>query len=39
MGSVVIEVARTSGAKMQARLAAEHHKLVFLIRSLADTQP
>ncbi len=24
---------------MQARLAAEHGKLVFLIRSLADTQP
>jgi DNA processing protein len=24
---------------MQARLAAEHGKFVFLIRSLADTQP
>ncbi|PRH80742.1 DNA processing protein DprA [Streptomyces solincola] len=39
LGSVVIEASNTSGAKMQARLAAEHGKLVFLIRSLADTQP
>ncbi|MET9880976.1 DNA-processing protein DprA [Actinacidiphila glaucinigra] len=39
VGSVVIEASSTSGAKMQARLAAEHGKLVFLIRSLADTQP
>jgi DNA processing protein len=39
LGSVVIEASSTSGAKMQARLAAEHGKLVFLIRSLADTQP
>jgi DNA processing protein len=39
LGSVVIEASRTSGAKMQARLAAEHGRLVFLIRSLADTQP
>ncbi|MFG3064844.1 DNA-processing protein DprA [Streptomyces sp. NPDC048231] len=39
LGSVVIEASSTSGAKMQARLAAEHGKLVFLIRSLAETQP
>nr|WTB12082.1 DNA-protecting protein DprA [Streptomyces antimycoticus] len=39
LGSVVIEASSTSGAKMQARLAAEHGKHVFLIRSLADAQP
>ncbi|WP_078661409.1 DNA-processing protein DprA [Streptomyces sp. NRRL B-24484] len=39
MGSVVIEASSTSGAKMQARLAAEHGKLVFLLRSLADQEP
>ncbi|MEW1914801.1 DNA-processing protein DprA [Kitasatospora sp. NPDC085895] len=39
MGSVVIEASNTSGAKMQARLASEHGKLVFLLRSLTDTQP
>ncbi|PJE98132.1 DNA processing protein DprA [Streptomyces carminius] len=39
LGSVVIEASSTSGAKMQARLAAEHGKLVFLIKSLTDTQP
>jgi DNA processing protein len=39
LGSVVIEASSTSGAKMQARLAAEHGKLVFLIKSLADSQP
>lgn len=38
LGSVVIEASSTSGAKMQARLAAEHGKLVFLIRSLTDSQ-
>ncbi|MBY8889119.1 DNA-protecting protein DprA [Streptomyces sp. PTM05] len=38
LGSVVIEASHTSGAKMQARIAAEHGKLVFLIKSLADTQ-
>ncbi|MEV7003901.1 DNA-processing protein DprA [Streptomyces sp. NPDC093982] len=38
LGSVVIEASSTSGAKMQARLAAEHGKHAFLIRSLADTQ-
>lgn len=38
-GSVVIEAASTSGARMQARLALEHGKKVFLARSLVDTQP
>ena len=38
-GSVVIEASSTSGAKMQARIAAEHGKLVFLIKSLATSQP
>ncbi|WP_327359615.1 DNA-processing protein DprA [Streptomyces sp. NBC_01304] len=39
MGSVVIEASSTSGAKMQARIAAEHGKQVFLLRSLATAQP
>jgi DNA processing protein len=39
LGSVIVEASSTSGASMQARLAAEHGKLVFLIRSLAATQP
>lgn len=34
LGTVVVEASSTSGAKMQARLALEHGKLVFLIRSL-----
>ena len=38
-GTVVIEATSTSGAKMQARLALEHGKKVFLIRSLVTTQP
>jgi DNA processing protein len=33
-GTVVIEASATSGAKMQARLAIEHGKLVFLLHSL-----
>jgi DNA processing protein len=37
-GTVVIEASRTSGAKMQARIAAEHGKQVFLLRSLVATQ-
>lgn len=35
-GSVVIEASATSGAKMQARLALEHHRKVFLLRSLVE---
>jgi DNA processing protein len=36
-GTVVIEASSTSGAKMQARLAVEHGKLVFLIASLVTS--
>lgn len=38
-GTVVIEASSTSGAKMQARLAAEHGKRVWLISSLVAEQP
>ena len=37
-GTVVIEASRTSGAKMQARLAHQHGKNVFLVASLVATQ-
>jgi DNA processing protein len=37
-GTVVIEASSTSGAKMQARLAIEHGKTVFLIKSLVMQQ-
>lgn len=37
-GTVVIEASSTSGAKMQARLALEHGKKVFLVQSLVTTQ-
>jgi DNA processing protein len=37
-GTVVIEASRTSGAKMQARLALEHGKKVFLLRHLVTQQ-
>ena len=37
-GTVVIEASQTSGSKMQARLAYEHGKNVFLIKSLVDSQ-
>ena len=37
-GTVVIEASATSGAKMQARLALEHGKLVFLAKSLVTNQ-
>ena len=36
-GTVVIEASSTSGAKMQARLAHEHGKHVFLVRHLVIT--
>lgn len=38
-GTVVVEATATSGAKMQARLAIEHGKRVWLLRSLVDSQP
>jgi DNA processing protein len=38
-GTVVIEAPSKSGAKMQARLALEHGKKVFLIRPLVASQP
>ena len=37
-GTVVIEASRTSGAKLQARLAHEHGKRVWLLRSLVTGQ-
>ena len=37
-GTVVIEASSTSGAKMQARLALEHGKRVFLLRRLVTDQ-
>lgn len=38
-GTVVIEASRTSGARMQARLAYEHGKRVFLLDTLVTQQP
>lgn len=38
-GTVVIEASSTSGAKMQARLALEHGKKVFLVHALVTKQP
>jgi DNA processing protein len=35
-GTVVIEASATSGARMQARLALEHGKKVFLLKSLVE---
>ena len=35
-GTVVVEASRTSGARMQARLAAEHGKRVWLLDSLVQ---
>lgn len=39
MGTVVVEASSTSGAKMQARIAADHGKHVWVLRSLVDAQP
>ncbi|GAA3269080.1 DNA-processing protein DprA [Streptomyces labedae] len=39
LGSVVIEASGTSGAKMQARVAANQGRHVLLLRSLVDQQP
>ncbi len=38
-GTVVIEASHTSGARMQARLAYEHGKQVFLLDKLVTDQP
>lgn len=38
-GTVVIEASATSGAKLQARLALQHGKKVFLLRSLVEDYP
>ncbi|MEU7497000.1 hypothetical protein AB0B52_07925 [Streptomyces griseofuscus] len=38
-GTVVVEASRTSGAKMQARIASAHGKRAFLLRSLVVAQP
>lgn len=38
-GTAVVEASATSGAKMQARLALEHGKRVFLLHSLVTAQP
>jgi DNA processing protein len=38
-GTVVIEASKTSGAKMQARLALQHGKMAFLVESLVTSQP
>jgi DNA processing protein len=38
MGTVVVEASATSGAKMQARLALEHGKRLFLLESLVKSQ-
>lgn len=37
-GTIVVEASATSGAKMQARLAQEHGKQVFLVKSLVTRQ-
>ena len=39
LGTAVIEASATSGAKMQARLALDHGKRVFLVESLVLSQP
>jgi DNA processing protein len=38
-GTVVVEASHTSGARMQARLAAEHGKRVWLLASLVENFP
>jgi DNA processing protein len=38
-GTAVVEASSTSGARMQARLALEHGKKVFLLHSLITDQP
>jgi DNA processing protein len=38
-GTIVVEATRTSGARMQARFAAEQRKRVWLLRSLVEEFP
>jgi DNA processing protein len=38
-GTVVVEASVTSGAKLQARLAFQQHKQVWLLRSLVTAEP
>jgi len=38
VGTVVVEASATSGARLQARLALEHGKRVYLVRSLVLQQ-
>lgn len=37
MGTIVVEASETSGARMQARVALQHGRAVFLLRSLVDS--
>ncbi len=39
LGTVVVEASHTSGARMQARIALEHGKRVFLVRDLVTHEP
>ncbi|HEY3702951.1 MAG TPA: DNA-processing protein DprA, partial [Acidimicrobiales bacterium] len=39
LSTVVVEAAATSGARMQARLAREHGRPVFLVESLVRSEP
>jgi len=39
LGTVVVEASGKSGARMQARLALEHGKRVFLVRDLVTNEP
>ncbi|HEY1634861.1 MAG TPA: DNA-processing protein DprA [Acidimicrobiales bacterium] len=39
LGTVVVEAAAASGARMQARLAREHGRPVFLVESLVRSEP
>jgi len=38
LGTVVVEASHTSGARMQARIALEHGKRVFLVRGLVTNE-
>jgi DNA processing protein len=39
LGSIVVEASHTSGARLQARLALAHGRLVFLHQTLANREP